>query len=333
MQRLLLALSCGAGIALAPTARADDSSAMLGAGGIVLTKSANIRMASEDLYLSPNSVHVRYTFVNDGKKDIDTIVAFPLPDVDNYEYSESAIGTTLDTTPNFVGFRLSIDGKAITPNVEERAIYKGKDVSAKVRAAGLPLNIVIGGGYDKLEKISPAVRAALLKADLIDGDAGDPMHAKWLTQTKFWWHQRFPAGKSVMVDHDYQPVTGRTFFSTYALSNKEELAGYVKEYCLDAATRTAIRAGFAAMKKPDREGLFNQSTTQFVIVTANNWKGPIGRFHLTIDKLKPSNILSLCWTGKLKKTGATTFESTMTNFAPKSDIQFLILETPPPEQQ
>ncbi len=332
MQRLLCALTGAALVTLAPAALADDSSAMLGAGGIVLTKNADIRMASEDLYLSSKSVRVHYTFVNDSKKDIDTIVAFPLPDVDNYEYSESPIGDTLDTTPNFVGFKLTIDGKTIAPAAEERAIYKGKDVSAMVRAAGLPLNIVVGGGYQKLEKISPLVRAALVKAGLIDNDPGDPVHAKWTTQTKFWWHQKFPAGKTVTVDHTYQPVTGHTFFTTYVLSGKEELAGYVKDYCLDAPTKAAIRAGFAAMKKPGTDGMFNQSTTQFVIVTANNWNGPIGRFHLTIDKLKADNILSLCWGGTLKKTGATAFESTLTNFRPKRDIRFLILETPPPAQ-
>ena len=84
-------------------ASADDSTAMLGAGGIVLTQNADIRMATEDLYLSPNAVKVHYTFANDSGKDIDTIVAFPLPDIDNYEHWESPIGTVVESTPNFVG--------------------------------------------------------------------------------------------------------------------------------------------------------------------------------------------------------------------------------------
>ena len=330
MKRLVSVLACGAFIALAAPALADDSSAMLGAGGIVLTRNDDIRMASEDLYLSPTAVRVHYTFANDSKKNIDTIVAFPLPDIDNYEYAELAIGTTLQTTPNFVGFRLSIDGKTIAPTAEERAIYKGKDVTALVRAARVPLNIVIGGGYDKLQKITPAARAMLLKAGLILADPGETVYAKWTTQTKFWWRMTFPAGRTVSVDHTYQPVTGQTFFTTFALSDATERAGYEKDYCLDASTKASIRAGFVALRTPDGgEGYFNQYTTDFVIVTANNWKGPIGRFHLTIDKAKPGNILSMCWTGDLKKTGATTFESTLTNFAPKRDIQFLVLERPP----
>ena len=328
MKTLATMAACAALLAFGRPALADDSSAMLGAGGIVLVKNEDVRMASEDLYLSPSAVRVHYTFVNDSRKDIDTIVAFPLPDIDNYEYAESAIGTTLDTTPNFVGFRLSVDGRAIAPTAEERAVYNGKDVSALVRAAGLPLNIVIGGGYDKLQKISAGARASLLKAGLIEADPQGPVYAKWTTRTKFWWRMRFPAGKTVSVDHSYQPVTGQTFFTTYALTDAKERAGYVKDYCLDAPTLASIRAGFAALRTPEGDGYFNQYTTDFVIVTANNWKGPIGRFHLTIDKAKPGNILSMCWAGDLRKTGPTTFESALTNFAPKLDIQFLVLERP-----
>jgi uncharacterized protein DUF4424 len=63
-----------------------------------------------------------------------------------------------------------------------------------------------------------------------------------------------------------------------------------------------------------------------VLSTGNNWKGPIGHFHLTLDKLKPDNVLSLCWDGALRKTGAATFEDTRENFAPKSDIKLLVVE-------
>ncbi|MEI9995753.1 MAG: DUF4424 family protein [Rhizomicrobium sp.] len=320
--------------AFAAPALADDSSAMLGAGGIVLTKSADIRMASEDLYISPKAIKVHYTFVNDSGRDIDTIVAFPLPDVDNYELAESPIGTTIDTTPNFVGFKLRIDGKEVTPTPEERAMLNGRDVSAQVRAAGLPLNIVIGGGYDKLQKLAKPAHDALLKAGLIEGAGGDEVvHAKWTTTTKFWWKMHFPAGGTVAVDHAYQPVTGQTFFTTYALSDKAQAADYARTYCTDAPVLAAARAGFAAMKtNTGSDGMFNQYTTDFVIVTANNWKGPIGRFHLTVDKLKPSNIVSFCWPGDVQKTGATRFESTLTNFAPKADIRLLVLERPTAEQ-
>ncbi|HUO88117.1 MAG TPA: DUF4424 family protein [Rhizomicrobium sp.] len=333
MRTLLFASAACAALALSSTALADDSSAMLGAGGIVLTRSADIRMATEDLYISPKAVRVRYTFTNDSGKDIDTIVAFPLPDVDNWEYAESPIGTTSGSTPNFVGFKLTVDGKPVTATAEERAVYKGKDVTAQVLAAGAPLNVVIGG-YDKLEKLSPANHDALLRAGLIEGKGGDdPVHAKWTTQTKFWWKMHFPAGRTVTVEHSYTPVTGQTFFGTFAFTDKEQNAYYAR-FCIDAATRSAIEARLAALKKKTgSDGLLNQYTTDFVIVTANNWKGPIGKFHMTVDKLKPGNIVSLCWGPDLGKTGPTTFEATRTNFAPRQDIQILVLENPSTDQQ
>lgn len=332
MKTALRALFCATALAAAlPAALADDSSAMLGAGGVVvLTKNADIRMAAEDLYISPKAVGVHYSFVNDSDRDQDLVMAFPLPDIDNYEYSESPIGTTVDSLPNFVGFKLTVDGKPVAPTAEVRAIYKGRDVTKEVLAAGLPLNIVLGGGYDMLQKLPKATHDALLKADLIEGAGGDDtVHAKWLTTTKFWWKAHFPARGTVTIDHSYQPVTGQTFFTTYALSEKEQYVDYDKTYCFDSGTVSAIRGRLDALKrKTGNDGMLNQYTTDFVIVTANNWKGPIGRFHLTVDKLKPDNVLSMCWGGDLKKTGPTRFESTLTDFAPRKDIQILVLETP-----
>ena len=44
--------------------RADDSTAALGAGGLVLEKTDKIALVSEDLTLSPTAVKVAYRFRN-----------------------------------------------------------------------------------------------------------------------------------------------------------------------------------------------------------------------------------------------------------------------------
>jgi hypothetical protein len=67
-----------------------------------------------------------------------------------------------------------------------------------------------------------------------------------------------------------------------------------------------------------------------VLVTGSNWKGPIGYFRLVLHKLKPGNIISLCWDGGLQKSGPTTFASARDNFTPKSDIRLLVLQPPAP---
>src|SRR6202000_3473139 len=113
MKNFVCALASALAVAAAMPAAADDSSAALGAGGLVLVKQADIRMAKEDLYISPKEVRVRYEFANDGAKDVDTVVAFPMPDIDVREFWYEPLGTTLDRQPNFMGFALRVDGRAV----------------------------------------------------------------------------------------------------------------------------------------------------------------------------------------------------------------------------
>ena len=313
--------------ALAPVgAFADDSSAALAAGGLVFTKQADIRMASEDLFISPKQVKVRYEFVNDGKKDVQTVVAFPLPDIDVREFWYEPLGTTIGTAPNFMGFALTVDGKKVEAKPDERAVLDGRDVTAQVRAAGLPINIIGDVMMKTLDHLAPALRKSLLAQGLLEGEK-DEIHPHWIAKTSFWWHQIFPAGKTVVIEHNYQPVTGQSFFGQESLSDKDEGRANRKAFCIDASTRAAIESRIAKLDKSGVNGAYLEAyTTEFVLKTANNWKGPIGRFRLTLDKLKRENLLSLCWDGDLKKTGATTFEATRDNFAPTRDIKLLVLQ-------
>ncbi|HWA91885.1 MAG TPA: DUF4424 family protein [Rhizomicrobium sp.] len=307
-----------AALVVATPAWADDSSAALGAGGLVFLKQADIRMAREDLYLSPKEVRVRYEFANDGAKDVDTIVAFPLPDIDVREFWYEPLGTTLDRQPDFMGFALKVDGKPVAATPDERAMQGGRDVTAKVRAAGLPLNIVGRALVDRIEKMPVAERKRLAKDGILEMD-GDDAHPRWIAKTSFWWRQHFPARKTVVIEHRYQPVTGQSLFGA------SEIKDGAKEFCIDAATAASVKSRVAKLD-PMTGQYLRAYRTEFVLKTASNWKGPIGHFRLTLDKLKPDNLLSLCWDGALKKTGATTFEAARDDFAPARDIELLVLQ-------
>ena len=303
---------------------ADDSSASLAAGGLVFTKQADIRMAVEDLRISPREVRVRYEFANDGNKDVQTVVAFPMPDIDVREFWYEPLGATLDQTPNFMGFALTVDGRKVEATPDERAVLNGRDVTAQVKAAGLPINIAGSKLVDRIGHLSPALRKSLAAQGLVEID-GTEAHPHWIAKTSYWWHQIFPAGKTVVIEHRYQPVTGQFFFGVSDLTGKKP--NYAKSYCIDAPTQGAIRARIARLDPMGANGQYLQGyQTGFVLKTANNWKGPIGHFKLTLDKLKPENLLSLCWGSDLKKTGSTTFESTRENFAPTRDIEMLVLQ-------
>src|ERR1700748_148012 len=69
------------------------------------------------------------------------------------------------------------------------------------------------------------------------------------------------------------------------------------------------------------------TSTDYILSTGNNWKGGIGKFHLTLDKLKPANTLSVCWDGDLKKTSATTFEFSATDYRPTRDVKMVVLSS------
>ena len=138
----------------------------------------------------------------------------------------------------------------------------------------------------------------------------------------------------MVLEQRYQPVTGQSFFSESELTERtrEDSRYWQQNFCLDGPTRSAIAAKMAESKKanPQNGGLLNAFETDYILVTGNNWKGPIGKFHLTVDKLKADNILSMCWDGELKKTGPTTFEAERKNFAPVRDIKLLVLTSAPP---
>lgn len=342
MKHFVSTLLASAALCMSGTAIADDSSAALGAGGLQLTQSADIRMAAEDLYVSPTKVRVRFDFANDSSKDIDTVVAFVLPDIDTGRFWGSPIGTVTTDPLNFMGFKVTANGSAVPVQAEQRAIFKGRDVTDIVKAAGLPVDTTIGNGGHLADNLSDAKLAVLVKAGLVEHDKDSGVSPDspngstitlWTVRTKFYWTQRFPAGKTVVFEQSYQPVTGETFFGQMELTPPAKSENfYGQNFCFDAGTRGEIEKQLATAKAADHAdgALLLAFTTDYVLTTGNNWKGPIGRFHMTLDKEKPDAVLSLCWDGDLKKTGATTFEATRENFAPVRDIHMLVLQQHPP---
>jgi len=323
------ALIAGAALLVSAQSFADDSSAALGMGGLEFTRSNAVRMAREDLSISPKDVRIRYEFANDGASDVTTLVAFPLPDIDLWEFYESPIGTIGEDPVNFVGFTATVDGKRVPVIVEQRAFLGNRDVTDIVRAAGAPVNALVGDGIQKLDHLPADKKRILENAGLAEAEAPDQEHPKWIVRTKFYWSQTFPAHKTVTIEHAYHPVTGQTFFTEFDLKPTADSGrNWQRDTCMDGPTVTTIRKMLDAQKGAQNGQLLNIYSTDFILKTANYWKAGIGTLHVTFDKLKPDNVLSLCWAGSLKKTGATTFESTLSDVYPASDIHMVVLESP-----
>lgn len=312
----------------AEAAWANDSTAAMGAGGIVLTESADIRMASEDLFVSREQIRVRYQFVNESRAPITTRVAFPLPVADLHELSDIDVGWPTERGDNVVDFRVIVDGRAVTPQLERKAFLKTQDVTAQLVRLGVPLSPRPAEVTAAVQRLSPAAKGELIRLKLanVTRDWVEPF---WVVKNTYHWQQTFPVGRPLAVEHTYKPIVGGSFFSALAyFQDPKMLDKYYGDYCIDATTRSGLAARLKALQRRDGDNaMMTQWIVDYVLTTGRNWKGPIGAFRLTLDKGKPDNIISFCMDG-VRKSGPTTFVVERRNFEPDKDLSVMIFEAP-----
>ena len=297
-------------------ARGNDSAAALDAGGLVLVRDPEIALESEDLRIGLRRIDVDYVFRNTGPSARTVRVAFPLPPIDGEELSLSALSLPFPDRANFVGFTVSVDGRAIEPALEERAFLGTREVSDTLKRDGLPLNPLRRDDLEKgLKRLAPAELAALHGAGLLSEASADAA-AQWRGEAKFHWEQTFPAGQAVRVSHGYAPVKGNHLVSAKEAGER----GYRERYCLDDAGLSGIRR--LGARKPD--GYTRAVEVPYIVTTARNWAGRIGRFTLTVDKGRPDALVSFCRTG-VRKTGPTTFVWEARDYLPDADLRVLVV--------
>ena len=110
-QLTFIAAALAVGLGPCAPAAANNSSAELAAGGLVLTRPDAIEMRSEDLYISAKAVRVRYRFANTGTRDVTVTVAFPMPDITTVGFDDMLAVPTQDPA-NFLAFATLVDGTA-----------------------------------------------------------------------------------------------------------------------------------------------------------------------------------------------------------------------------
>lgn len=313
--RLAALLAC---LATTP-ALANDTSAELAAGGLVLTKSDSIEMRSEDLYISEKAVRVRYVFANTSGKDVTVRVAFPMPDIGGPGFFQSDVSIPIDdAAANILGFSTKVDGKLVKAQVEQKAIATdGVDRTAWLVANHIPLAVHVAGADEAMAALPKAKRDEAVRLGLYDGEGDEG--PQWVLKTTYHWLQTFPAGRPIVVEHAYTPSVG----ATVATNVGTPYGGEIKDrYCVDKAlTDTVVRAA-----KADKDGNapWVDRWIDYVLVTGGNWKKPIGDFRLVVDKGSPKNLVSFCGSG-VKKISPIQFEMRRTNWRPEKDLSILLL--------
>jgi hypothetical protein len=310
-----------AALALAAPAAANDSTAEHAAGGLVLTRSADIDMVSEDLFVSAEQVRVRYVFRNRSPGDIRARVAFPMPDRDLTEAHFSDVAYPED-------FRTTVDGRPVRMAVERRALLRGADRTALLASFGLAPD----SGGDALDRLAPADRIRLEKAGLAavdeyDAGKGWEKHLvpAWTVKETWHWEQLFPAGRDLVVEHSYTPGTGGSVDAALARADfrrSPEGRTMIRDYCVDAA----FLAGLDRAAR--RGGGLPEQRIGYILTTGGNWRSPIGDFRLVLDKGAPANLVSFCGEG-VRKISPTRFEMRKRNWRPDRDLKVLIVQPRP----
>ncbi len=312
------------------SAFANDSVAGVGAGGLIIGRTDAIEMASENLYISMDEVRVDYVFRNRTDKAVETIVAFPMPDIAANPYTMPALPD--NTSDNFLGFEVSIDGKPVSPELEQRAFAVGVDVTPLLAEHKIPITPFLDATLKALETLPENVATDWIDRGLIFIDSYDDGSGwkyirtpLWTLKSTYWWKSTFPAGKDVKVAHRYKPSVaasaGLNFF--YDKAFQPSYQQYKYSYCTDQGFEKTVKK--AAAENADGYPPFSEYHVDYVLTTGGNWAlGTIGKFKLTIDKGDAANIVSFCGTN-VKKTGPTTFEMSEENFYPQRDLEVLIL--------
>jgi hypothetical protein len=154
----------------------------------------------------------------------------------------------------------------------------------------------------------------------------------WTLRSTYTWEAVFPVGETITVEHSYKPSYGGTVAVTFLEQGPdddwliERHAEYQKRYCVDdgmyeAVEKTVPESGVVY------DAPFYETWLTYIWSTGANWGGPIGKFTLTVDKGDPDNLVSFCWDGEVKKTGATTFQASAEDWYPpfERELEILIL--------
>lgn len=291
------------------SALANDSSFGDANGSITLKYQPHISMDKESLFISEAEVRVNYLFTNTSSQDLIVPIAFPMPPM----FFGSADHSSIDN------FTLKVNGK--TQPTQHRLVAQladKTDITAELKQLGWGIEEVayfVESG--EVPKGKPALPSQWLDED---------QQIAFTLSDYFVWEQTFPAGQSVSISHSYTPSlsTGIPDTANSIINTYTELA------CLDESAKQGIRKRNLIVKQDgeDVEYGVEWSHLSYILVTANNWQGAIKDFKLTIKKSQPTDLISLCFDGELKKIDPVTFEFQQKHFTPTQDLSILFIRKP-----
>jgi len=334
----IAAMALAAIVLAAPLpAVANDSTGRIGSTGLDLEKSESIEMREEILTIGVDRINVRYRFYNASDADIETVVAFPMP---AFGWNPGMAQWDANVGP-LRGFKTLVDGVERPAQIDVKAWMGGRDITANLFSAGLGSADIVSRLQCAADKVGNACwgefKPTLLRRELITPQ-GWP---KWEAQETAYWTMVFPARKEVRVEHSYTPLVGASY--QVQSGNEPLIAGHPwasfgnrdsKEGCVDAST--ARQVDVQRRRLADENGVMLRNNVvdeaargafwltlrdvEYVLGTGRNWKGPIQRFVLRIEKKSPQQVVSLCFPSKPRRADERVVEYEVKNFVPQDTL-------------
>ncbi len=294
---------------------ANDSTARIGVGGLVFLKNDDIRMVSEVLSVSPNRINVRYRFRNETATAIDAVVAFPMP---AFHWNPHVSAEEANVGP-IESFTVTVDGRPVVTQVEQKALLGKRDITVNLRHAGLTDTQIFRSFGDMTMNGLPLPTAQATKLRQIGAFHSGP---QWEVAETAYWQQNFPGNSDLAVEHSYKPLRGMSY-DYYSYNNDYAVArpliplGRNEPVCLDEGSRSAVIKRIAALSTPsDKRVMVMLDEVEYILGTGRNWKGSISDFTLDIVKATPDQIVSLCFPGKATRVDDLTLRFQHKNFVP-----------------
>ena len=291
-------------LAMVNPVMANDSSVAVTPNGLEFREEKGILLEQEKLFINPKKIQIEYKFKNTTPNDIETEVAFPIPEY-GPKFSSAAAGI-----PDFKDFTVRINDSLVTPKKDVKALVNGQDYSELLVKKKISITNfarteygVLDGQLDQLKNKIGKDFERFKKLGIIDGD-GFPL---WNVSITYHWHMKFPAEKTISVKHTYTPYTG------YEYNYSDKMDSFTKVACLDAKAKTGVK------KLSQKKNGVLKEWIPYILKTANNWQKPINYFQLIVKK-KSEQVVSLCSDSSFTKTTSTELQLVIKDYIPTKDL-------------
>ena len=323
----------------AGAAPASESLIELTTGGLDFGKiadPASIVLESEDVRVSQSNVSFRYRLSTPGPALARVDLTFHYPKLD-FSDPDATYAIPGADPVNFLDAKVKIGGASVGLSLSQSATLDGKDVTPALRNAKLPL-VPVGAFRSQIEAVPPAVRQTL-QADGLIKEVGRTIDGKpllfpaWSVRTEGTRSITIEPGKPVDIELGYVPSVGISQDSPLrkALRDNKGLAANVAAHRSAFCTDRPFLKGLDAMAGGDEANTARITELRIRLLMRNAAAPPLPAvaYRLSVDKGKPSRIVSFC-SDNLQKTSPTTFVATLSNYSPKPQFNVLMIESEAP---